>query len=100
MKRFQDKVVIVTGASSGLGQAACFRLAEEGAKLVLVSLAQEEDKLKSTENSIKEIKNEFNFHREENVIENIINGHINNINLQKKITNSKISHFVYKDSPK
>lgn len=50
MKRFQDKVVIVTGASSGLGQAACFRLAEEGAKLVLVSLAQEEDKLKSTEN--------------------------------------------------
>lgn len=55
MKRFQEKVVIVTGASSGLGQGACFRLAEEGAKLVLVSLAQEEDKLKSTENSIKEI---------------------------------------------
>lgn len=44
---------------------------------------------KEVVNSIKEIKNEFNFHREENVIENIINGQINNINLQKKIEKLK-----------
>lgn len=44
---------------------------------------------KETVNSIKEIKNEFNFPREENVIENIITGHINNINVQKKIEKLK-----------
>ncbi|MFH4307082.1 hypothetical protein WAJ73_19890, partial [Acinetobacter baumannii] len=42
---------------------------------------------KETVNSIKEIKNEFNLPREENVIENIITGHINNINVQKKLKN-------------
>ncbi|MFW1935002.1 hypothetical protein ACG94V_17390 [Acinetobacter sp. ULE_I001] len=44
---------------------------------------------KEVVNSIKEIKNEFNFPREENVIENIITGHINNINVQKKIKKLK-----------
>lgn len=53
MKRFQGKVVIVTGASAGLGQGACLRLAEEGANLVLV--ATNEEKLKHTEDLIKDI---------------------------------------------
>ena len=44
---------------------------------------------KEVVNSIKEIKNEFNFPREENVIENAITGHINNINVQKKIEKLK-----------
>lgn len=34
--RFKDKVVIVTGASGGVGAAVCARLALEGARLVLV----------------------------------------------------------------
>ena len=38
MKRFEEKVVIITGAGSGLGQAVAIQLAEEGAKLVLVDL--------------------------------------------------------------
>ncbi|SCM68156.1 glucose 1-dehydrogenase [Donghicola eburneus] len=38
MKRFEDKVVIVTGAASGLGEATAERLSQEGAKLVLVDL--------------------------------------------------------------
>ena len=39
--RFKDKVVIVTGAGSGLGLATVQRLAGEGAKLVLVDLRQD-----------------------------------------------------------
>jgi NAD(P)-dependent dehydrogenase (short-subunit alcohol dehydrogenase family) len=38
MKRFEDKVVIVTGAASGLGEATAERLSQEGANLVLVDL--------------------------------------------------------------
>lgn len=36
MRRFQDKVVLITGAGSGLGQATVLQLAQEGAKLALV----------------------------------------------------------------
>lgn len=44
---------------------------------------------KETVKSIKEIKNEYNFPREEYVIENIINGHINNKNVKQKIEKLK-----------
>ena len=44
---------------------------------------------KEVVNSIKEIKNEFNFPREENVIENIITGHINKKNIKQKIEKLK-----------
>lgn len=37
MKRFQDRVVIVTGASTGLGPVMAQMLADEGAKLVLAA---------------------------------------------------------------
>lgn len=40
-------------------------------------------------NSIKELKNQYNFPREEHVIENIINGHINNKNVTQKIAKLK-----------
>lgn len=35
MPRFSDKVVVITGAASGIGEGAARRFAEEGATLVL-----------------------------------------------------------------
>jgi NADP-dependent 3-hydroxy acid dehydrogenase YdfG len=34
-QEINDKIVVITGASSGLGEATARRLAQEGAKLVL-----------------------------------------------------------------
>jgi NAD(P)-dependent dehydrogenase (short-subunit alcohol dehydrogenase family) len=38
MRRFEDRVVLITGAASGIGRACALRLAEEGAKLALCDL--------------------------------------------------------------
>ena len=49
-ERFKDKVVIVTGASSGIGRDSAIRFAKEGAKVVLVSRSR--GKLDSVANEI------------------------------------------------
>jgi NADP-dependent 3-hydroxy acid dehydrogenase YdfG len=48
----KDKVVIITGASSGIGASTAMLLASKGAKLVLG--ARREDKLQQIVNKIKE----------------------------------------------
>lgn len=45
MSYIKDKVIIITGASSGIGEASAIYLAERGAKVVLA--ARSEDKLKN-----------------------------------------------------
>ncbi len=45
MSTIQDKVVVIVGASSGIGEATTKKLAQEGAKLVIV--ARREDRLKA-----------------------------------------------------
>lgn len=47
-----DKVVVITGASSGIGQAAAVRLAQAGAKIVLS--ARRSDRLQTTVHEIVE----------------------------------------------
>ena len=49
--RVKGKVVVVTGSSSGIGQATAFKLAEAGAKVILV--ARGEDKLAETKTEIE-----------------------------------------------
>nr|WP_263326913.1 SDR family oxidoreductase [Neobacillus sp. Marseille-Q6967] len=50
MSTIQDKVVIVMGASSGIGEATTKKLAQEGAKLVIA--ARREDRLKALVESL------------------------------------------------
>ena len=38
MARFDDKVVLITGAASGIGKASAERIASEGGKVVCVDL--------------------------------------------------------------
>ncbi|RYG35749.1 SDR family oxidoreductase [bacterium] len=47
----KDKVIVITGASSGIGEATAKRLASEGAKVVLG--ARREDKLKAIAEEIR-----------------------------------------------
>lgn len=55
MKRFDDKVIIITGASSGLGKDAAEYLGKENAKLTLVG--RNIDRLKETEKAIHDSGN-------------------------------------------
>ena len=50
MQNIKDKVVIITGASSGIGEATAYKLAAHGAKLVLG--ARREDRLKAIADKI------------------------------------------------
>ena len=49
-KYFKDKVVVITGASSGIGKALALEFAGIGAKLILA--ARNTDKLKQTEEEV------------------------------------------------
>jgi len=55
MNKLKDKIVFITGASSGIGKASAFAFASEGANLVLA--ARRIDRLKDLEN---ELINKYN----------------------------------------
>ena len=52
MGRVQDQVAIVTGAGRGLGEAISYRLAQEGARLVLADI--DETMLEATAKKIRD----------------------------------------------
>ena len=39
MKRFEDKIVAVTGGARGIGKGCCLRFASEGAKVAVLDVA-------------------------------------------------------------
>ena len=53
IKRYDGKVVLITGAGSGLGQASALQVAKEGAKLSLVDL--NEASLEETKHKVLEV---------------------------------------------
>ena len=53
MKRFAGRVVLITGAASGIGRASAERIAEEGGALFLVDL--DAQKLQETEKRVREL---------------------------------------------
>jgi 3-oxoacyl-[acyl-carrier protein] reductase len=55
MRRFEDKVAVVTGAARGIGQAIALRFAQEGARVALLDLqdtAQTESLCRATGSSV------------------------------------------------
>lgn len=50
MKKFENKVVWITGASSGIGEATAYQFAKEGAKLIL-SARREDELLRVKQNT-------------------------------------------------
>lgn len=57
MNRFQDKVVLLTGASSGIGAATALRLCSEGARVF--GVGRDTDGLKSTAEQCADTKGTF-----------------------------------------
>ncbi|MCX7708055.1 MAG: SDR family NAD(P)-dependent oxidoreductase, partial [Anaerolineae bacterium] len=42
IRRFEDKIVVVTGGAKGIGKGCCLRFAEEGARVAVLDIALDE----------------------------------------------------------
>lgn len=55
--KFKDKVVVITGADSGIGKACAIAFAKEGAKIAVMYLSEDQD-AEDTKNRIEEVGSE------------------------------------------
>ncbi|MDY0218465.1 MAG: SDR family oxidoreductase [Candidatus Cloacimonas acidaminovorans] len=107
MKRLQDKNILITGASSGIGKECAFRCYEEGAKVHL--LGRNERSLKEIYAHLNDNNNSIgvldlkDFERYQSVIENIvtkqgkIDGFIHSAGYQITLPISAMDHQMYLD---
>ncbi|WP_378185567.1 SDR family oxidoreductase [Aquimarina sp. W85] len=77
----KDKVVIVTGASSGIGEATAIKLAKEGAKVVLT--ARRSDRLEELKNKIEAKGNQAL----------VVTGDVTKKEDYKKIVDETLKHY-------
>ncbi|MED5800616.1 mycofactocin-coupled SDR family oxidoreductase [Gordonia sp. Z-3] len=53
MNRLCDRVVLITGAATGMGRSHCVRLAEEGARIIAIDVASAADELVQTTKEVE-----------------------------------------------
>ncbi len=56
--KFKDKVVVITGASAGIGRVTAWEFAKQGAKVVL--LARSTEQLEGAKKEVEEWRQSFN----------------------------------------
>ncbi|VDP39072.1 unnamed protein product [Heligmosomoides polygyrus] len=88
MSRFQDKVVIVTGSSSGIGAATALLFAKEGACVTITG--RKENKLKDVHDNIIAAGAP-----EDRVL--IIAGDVSNEEVQKRLINDTVQRWGHLD---